>query len=163
MKTLLLMRHAKSSWKDSGLADYDRPLNRRGRKTAAIMAQWIERQELLPDMIFCSTAVRARQTCELLLEEWKTPILPRYLATLYHCPAEQVAEILQRLPDSAERALLIGHNPGLADFLQSVAGYNEKFPTAALAELAIDVTRWRDVTLQTAMKLIHVWRPRELD
>lgn len=127
------------------------------------MGKLIKRQQLIPEAILCSTATRAKQTCELVTREWKSCPEPRYLSELYHCPAHEIATMLQRLPDTAERALLIGHNPELADFLQMAAGYDDKFPTAALAELTIDVSSWRDVTAETAMTLIQVWRPRELE
>lgn len=162
MKTLLVMRHAKSSWKEPGLADHDRPLNRRGQEAAPLIGKLIKREKLIPEVILCSTAARAKQTCELLLQEWKSPPEPQYLSDLYHCPADQIAEILRHIPDSAERALLIGHNPGLEEFLQTAAGYDEKFPTAALAELAIEAASWGDVTFQTVMQVVHVWRARDL-
>lgn len=161
MKTLLLMRHAKSSWKEAAIPDHERPLNGRGRQAAPKMGRLIQSRQLVPDVILCSTAVRARQTCELLFQE--LPVEPQFLPDLYHCPANGLLDLLRALPDSADRVLLIGHNPGLADFLAAFAGFDEKFSTAALAELALDRPTWCEFTPQTSLKLINLWRPRELD
>jgi phosphohistidine phosphatase len=163
MKTLLLMRHAKSSRDDPEAADHERPLNRRGRKTAPKMGRLIREQGLLPDVVLCSTAVRTRETCELVLREWKHPATPRFLDDLYLCPAETIGQAVRRAGDDAERVLVIGHNPGLADFLAAIVGNDLKFPTGAVAWLTAEIARWSDFRLDAPLTLRRIWRPKELD
>lgn len=162
MKTLLILRHAKSSWSDAGLADHQRPLNRRGREAAPRIGRLLRKQRLLPDSIFCSTSTRTRQTCELVAKSWKAVVETQFLDALYHCPANCVFEILQQAADDADRILLIGHNPGLAEFLTATVGFTRKFPTAALAQLTVDLDRWSEFHSQTPIWLENFWRPRDL-
>lgn len=163
MKTLLLLRHAKSSWKEERLSDFDRPLKGRGRRAAAKVGRLIEREGLMPEVVLCSPSVRTRQTCQRVMEACCSSVEPKFLDELYHCPAEGFPEILQQLPDDAQRILLIGHNPGLADFLASVSGVQDKFPTAALAWLTVELTTWRDFVAEQPMHLQNFWRPRDLE
>lgn len=149
MKTLHLLRHAKSSWTEPGLADHDRPLNGRGRRAAVAVAQHLVDANILPDLVLCSTALRTRQTLDLILPAIKPPkiVLDRQL---YDAGFERLLDYLRGLPDEAESILLIGHNPGvhaLALMLahpQSAArlpSHDDKFPTAALASFHI-AGRW---------------------
>jgi phosphohistidine phosphatase len=163
MKTLLLMRHAKSSWNEGVLDDHDRPLNKRGRKTAPEMGRLISAHNLLPDLILCSTALRARETCELVTREWNAPAQARFLDDLYLCPADRFIPILHRVSDDVGRVLIIGHNPGMAGFLESATGFDEKFPTAALAWLTVDLAAWSQIEPQQPMELQNFWRPRDLE
>jgi phosphohistidine phosphatase len=163
MKTLLLMRHAKSSWKDDSLDDHERPLNKRGQKSAPKMGRLIFEQNLLPDLILCSTAARARQTCQLVTKEWNRSVPTRFLDELYLCPSERYSALLRQVPDSCQRLLLIGHNPGLVEFLETAAGAVGKFPTGALALLTIDVANWSAIQPQQPLRLQNLWRPRDLD
>lgn len=163
MKTLLVMRHAKSSWQDESLDDHERPLNQRGRQAAPRMGALLLQHRLLPDQILCSTAARARQTWLLATQGWPRPVEARFLDELYHCPAERILPILRKLPRDAQRVLLIGHNPGLAEFLETTADFRGKFPTGALAQLTTDASAWSLVNSQTRFKLHQLWRPRDLD
>lgn len=163
MPTLLLMRHAKSSWKEASLSDHDRPLNRRGRKAAPQMGRLIRKHDLIPDRILCSTSVRTRQTCELLLSEWPQSPPVEFLAELYLCPADELIGVVQENAADAQRVLLLGHNPGFADFLANAVGYVEKFPTVAVASLQIPGDNWRTLDPDTPWRLQHLWRPRDLD
>jgi phosphohistidine phosphatase len=163
MKTLLLLRHAKSSWDDANLPDHDRSLNKRGREAAPKMGRWIRKRDLVPDVVLCSTARRARQTCELVAETWRQPVPTRLLADLYLCPAEKIVDVLHTLDDDPTRVLIIGHNPGLADFLAATVGYAEKFPTAALAWLDVDIPAWSDLRFDSPMTLKFLCRPKDLD
>lgn len=163
MKTLLLMRHAKSSWKDDALDDHERPLNKRGRDAAPKLGRLILGHRLLPDVVLCSTAVRARQTCQLVTHEWKRPVEINYLDELYLCPADRFASLLRRLSVDVECVLMIGHNPGMAEFLESTVGFSGKFPTGALAWLTADVPMWSDLAPHPVLELQNHWRPRDLD
>lgn len=163
MKTLLLLRHAKSTWDNSDLADHDRPLKRRGVKAACRVGRLLKQESLQPDAILCSTAVRAKQTLELLLEEsgMKPPV--EFLGRLYHCEPAVFATCLQHLSDDVQTAMLIGHNPGLEAFLCQLVGQPELFPTAALARIELPITHWSEFNSSTQVASIQIWRPKELE
>ncbi len=162
MKTLLILRHAKSSWDDPAMADHERPLNTRGRMAAPQIARLLRDEGLLPHHILCSTAVRARQTVELLAEEsgYSGPVEYRedlYLASPWRCLAA-----LGELPAACATAMLVGHNPGLEELLQGLTGEEEHLPTAALAQVQLDVAEWGELSTQTRAALVNLWRPKEL-
>ena len=171
MKTLILMRHGKSSWKDRTLDDHDRPLKKRGRKAAPLMARWLEAQGLRPDTVLCSSARRTRETLERMREA--TPALPEptLSAALYEAPPAALLEQVKGLPDTCGTALLIGHQPGLGELLRLLAGrvrkpedrrVFEKFPTAAAAVLETEVAAWSELAPGSA-ELAAYAAPRELD
>lgn len=151
MNTLILMRHAKSSWKRRTLDDHDRPLNKRGREAAPLMARWLAAQGRAPDRILCSPARRARETLELMARAMPGLPEPEILPALYEAAPAALLEALQRLPGDCAGALLIGHQPGLGELLRLLAGgvrspelrrAFEKFPTAAVAVLEADIAAW---------------------
>lgn len=162
MKTLLLMRHAKSSWKDDSLNDHERPLKKRGRKDAKLIAKVIEKKDLVPDLILCSTAVRAKETAEIVVEKLGYEKEIRYLRDLYMCEPEDFIEKLQELENSFEKVMLIAHNPGLEAYLQIVDGEIEALPTSALAYMVLAVDDWADLTIESMGDLIGFWTPKEL-
>src|SRR5215469_900221 len=120
MKTLYLLRHAKSSWKDPGLDDLDRPLNKRGRETAKTMAAYLRRSKIAPDLVLCSTAVRARQTLEPIAKAIK-PGSVAFESRIYEVAQPELLKYLRGLPEPVECALIIGHNPGLHDLALALA------------------------------------------
>lgn len=171
MKTLLLLRHAKSSWDDPALADFDRPLATRGRKAAPRMGRDLERRGWRPDAALVSTAKRTRQTWDLVAAELAAPPRPEFRGALYEASAEQLLAELRQAPAAAATVLLIGHNPGMEDLARQLAGdgsdaqalgrLHEKFPTAALARLLFGGD-WADLGAGTA-RLSHCLRPKDLD
>jgi len=163
MKTLLLMRHAKSSWKDDSLNDHERPLKKRGRKDAKLIAKVIEKKDLVPDLILCSTAVRAKETAEIVVGKLGYKKEIRYLRDLYMCEPEDFIEILNDLDNSFEKVMLVAHNPGLEALLQIVDGEIEALPTSALADMALAIDDWKDLTLDSMGDLIGFWTPKELE
>ena len=112
MKTLYLLRHAKSSWKDRGLDDLDRPLNKRGRETAKTMAAHLRRAKITFDLVLCSTAARAKQTLEPIAKAIKPPRVV-FESRIYAVAQPELLKYLRGLPETVECALMIGHNPGL--------------------------------------------------
>lgn len=162
MKTLLLMRHAKSSWKESDLADHERPLNKRGQKDAPRMGSILADRELIPQRILSSTAVRARQTAEAVLETAGYQGEVTYLDRLYLAEAEEYIAVLRELPDDIERVMVIGHNPGLETLLQLLSGLIEPLPTAVIAHLALPIQQWSELTPETNADIIDIWRPKEI-
>ena len=162
MKSLLLMRHAKSSWKDSKLKDMDRPLTKRGLKNAPRMGQLLLEMDLAPQSILCSPAVRARQTAELVSEALHFDGETYYLENLYMAEPPAYLEALSKLPDELERVLVIGHNPGLEALMQLLTDQCEALPTASIAYISLPIDAWKHLKKKTSGDLINLWRPREL-
>ncbi len=162
VKTLLILRHAKSSWKDTSLDDIDRPLNKRGKRDAPKMGKLIRKGDLLPDLIVSSTARRARETVEYIIEEadYHGDVLWR--EALYAASPEAYIQALRELPDSYERVMVVGHNPGLEELIAMLTDSWESMPTAALAQLSLNIERWSELGYDPVGKLIKVWRPKEL-
>ncbi len=164
MKTLMLLRHAKSSWKDKGISDHDRPLNKRGKKTAPVMGHLILEKQLVPDLILSSTAVRARTTAEAVAEACNYKNTIEHLAELYLATAgELLSEVQSRVDDGIDRVMLVAHNPGMEDLVSRLSGHPEPFPTAALAVFELGIESWRALELGVEISLLHLWRPRELE
>lgn len=145
MKTLILTRHAKSSW-DSPGHDHDRVLNARGREAAPKIGQWIRDQGLGPDAILCSSAARTQETCALLGFDIK----PKFLRELYLAPAEDMLQALKGAEGNC--AVMIGHNPGIADFahrLINKAPEHPRFydyPTCATTVMTFDIDNWSEMS-----------------
>jgi phosphohistidine phosphatase len=161
-KTLLILRHAKSSWKDDSLADHDRPLKKRGRRDARRMGTWLQEQQLLPDVILTSTAVRARETTQLTAEgaDYAGPV--RAVEALYHAEPEEIVGVLRTLEDTAERVMIVGHNPGLEMLLEDLVGKWRRLPTATLAQVTLPLSHWRALTVNARGVLVTLQRARDL-
>ena len=164
MKTLMLLRHAKSSWKDSDLADHERPLNKRGKKDAPQMGRLLSAEGLMPDLILSSTAVRARQTAEAVAHASAYEGKVELLEDLYLAPAGKLlSEAQSRAPGSVGRLLLVAHNPGLEDLVEILSGTREPFPTAALAVFEVEIEHWKELELGVETRLSKLYRPKEID
>ena len=171
-RQLLLLRHAKSSWDDSSLADFDRPLAPRGQKAAPRMGTEIAKRGWLPDLALVSPAARTRETWQLASANWPKP-LPKVVfpESLYGASANDLFNAAKTTPKNIGTLLIIGHNPGLETFALQLAGpgsngdalhlLEEKFPSAALArfEFEGDWGRLRG----GAARLTHCLRPKNLD
>src|SRR5688572_28846183 len=149
-KTVLLLRHAKSSREDPELADFDRPLTGGGRRDAPRMGAWMHEAGLQPDLVLCSDAKRARETWAGLAETLRCAAPVLFERGLYMASAKALCRRLQRLPGKVGSVLVIAHNPGLEEAAQALAdGSGEpmerlqrKFPTAALARLDFEIEEW---------------------
>ncbi len=171
MKTILLLRHAKSGWGDAALADHERPLNRRGERAAKAMADHIARRAPRPDVILCSTATRARQTLAPLMLRLAALAPPILLEKgLYLASEDALLARLQALPDNVGTALLVGHNDGIWRLAETLAGQGrapllaalrDKFPTGTMATLGAAVGCWHDLVAGSGELLAFV-RPRDL-
>lgn len=162
-RTLLLMRHAKSSWADAGMLDYDRPLNARGRESAPKMAEWLIDQRLSPDLIISSTAARAIETLELVIEAfgYSGPVDRQdrvYLASL-----ETLVQTIDEIQDRHRIVLIIGHNPGLEMLLRNLVGGFNAMPTAAIAWLECQADTWDQAIRSNAWQLKDIAKPKEID
>lgn len=161
MKYLLLLRHAKSSWKQAGLADFERPLNKRGRRDAPRVGRHLAAEGLLAQAVLCSTAARARETIEGFLSAYPFDGEVQYLDELYHADAGTILALLAAHAGEAETALVVGHNPGLDEFLETVCGEFEHMPTAGLAYVRFPIERWRDLGVEARGELLQLWKPRD--
>jgi len=162
MKTLLILRHAKSSWKDAGLADHERPLNHRGRRTARLMGRYMSARKALPDLILSSTALRARETAELAIAAMRAPMDLRYDERLYLATVPTLLEVISQIEDDRKRPLLIWHNPGLEDLVFRLSGKARAVPTGALAKISFDIDRWSEA-VRTSGVLDWLAKPRDLE
>ncbi len=167
MKTLYLLRHAKSSWAESDTEDFDRPLAPRGRRAAPAVAEHMLKQGHMPQLILCSPSRRTRETAALVQPVLGTAIPVRFDDKLYLGSAEQILRQVQAIEDDVRRLLVIGHNPGLerlaarlADDAHARARLGRKFPTAGMAVLEFDVDRWEEVQ---AGRLAEFVIPADLD
>ena len=142
MKTLLLLRHAKSSWDDPTLQDFDRPLNKRGIEAAALVGKFMRKREVRPDLVLSSPAKRAAQTVALVMESARLECKTRYDRRLYAASAPTLRDVLSETEESADEVLLVGHNPGMEELLQDLTGELAKMPTGALARIVLDVKKW---------------------
>jgi phosphohistidine phosphatase len=166
VKRLYLLRHAKSSWKDTSLPDHDRPLAGRGRRAAKAIARHLSEHGIAPELVLCSSARRARETLDRIEPALGTPAV-RVERNLYAASAQALLERLRGVPDTVESVMLIGHNPGLQDLALDLARPSPtahelaaKYPTGALATL--ELSGWHELDHSTA-ELVALVRPRDLE
>jgi len=152
MRRLWLVRHAKSSWDDPAMPDQDRPLSERGRRAAAALAEHCRDVGVRPDLVLCSSAVRARETLAGILPGLGTALRVSIEDELYTFEARDVLVRLRSVPDDAGAVLLVGHNPAIGVLAGRLAGGGDalerlvaKYPTGALATLDLDVATWAEV------------------
>jgi phosphohistidine phosphatase len=146
MKTLYLLRHAKSSWDDASLADFDRPLNGRGERTAPFMGQLMADKRLIPDAVISSPARRAKDTALLAKSNAGFAAEIEYDERIYEASPQTLLQVVSELDDTYNSALLIGHNPGMEGFVRFLTGRIEPMPTAALAIIRLDVANWNETS-----------------
>lgn len=163
MKTLLILRHAKSSWADADLSDHDRPLNARGQRDAPRIGQLLAELGLRPNLVLSSTALRARKTASAVIEASGWDIGLRLVGELYHASPDEHAEVLWQQDDSHDCLLIVAHNPGVEELTATLTGEHETFTTAALAQVELPIGRWSELTLTPRGTLRGMWRPKELD
>ena len=157
MKTLTILRHAKSSWKDSSLSDHDRPLNARGERDAPAMAARIQAAGIRPSLILSSPAVRAWTTARVLAQEISYPIefLQRH-DRLYHAGVRRIIEVLSEQDVGFHSILIIGHNPGLTEFANYlVPGLTPNIPTCGVVSVTIDTEDWDLKTVKAAELAVY--------
>jgi phosphohistidine phosphatase len=171
MKILTLLRHAKSGWDDPGLRDFDRPLNRRGRKAAHAVGRAMRAEGMAFDAVIASPAVRVVETLRDLRESYGRGLDAREDPALYLANPSVILEKVQEVDDGIERLLVVGHNPGLEQLALLLSGSAEegliealaaKYPTAAVAVIRFEVDRWADVA-EGGGTLTRFLRPRDLD
>lgn len=162
MKELLVLRHAKSSWKEAGLTDHDRPLNKRGKAAAPRMGALLAEEGLIPDLIVSSTAKRARSTAKRVARAAGFDGEIVHERALYLASTSGILGVVAHVPEAVTRLLIVGHNPGFEELVLRLTGAYERFPTAALAHVELGIESWRE-SPSAGGRLQGLWRPRDLD
>jgi len=162
MKTLLLLRHAKSDWGDSSLRDFDRPLSDRGERDAPRIGKALRKRGVTPDVIIASPAARAKQTVQAAMKAAKVELSVTFDESIYGASSAELMKLIRRLPDANRCALLVGHNPGFEDLVGRLTGSQERMPTAALACIEFQIEHWNDVD-DGKGKLVWLLTPKHLD
>ena len=171
MKSLTLLRHAKSAWDDPVMRDIARPLNARGRRAARTVGKSMRASGLRFDHVVASPATRVVETLEEVALGYGSALAPCYDLRLYLASPESLLEIIHEATDDIARLLLVGHNPGLERLALLLtdpadaglrASLSEKYPTGALAEISLGVERWSNVREESGT-LVRFVRPRDLD
>lgn len=170
MKTLTLLRHAKSGWDDPVARDFDRPLNPRGRRAARTVGAEMKGQGLGFDRVLASPARRVTETLEEVAAGYGA-IVPHYDERLYLAPVATLLDIVRHAPDDVDRLLVVGHNPGMEELALRLARRDSdrlrgeveiKYPTGTVAEIELPVERWAEVKEGTG-RIVRFIRPRDLD
>lgn len=147
MKHLLLIRHAKSSWDDSSLNDFDRPLNERGKKDAPMMAHRLLDKNIEIDFFISSPAKRASRTAKIFAEEYnmnKDEII--FKTALYGATTEIFYDVISKTDDEIDRVAMFSHNPGLTDFANDLTETKiDNIPTCGIFAIKIDAKHWADI------------------
>jgi phosphohistidine phosphatase len=171
MKTLTILRHAKSGWDDPLLRDFDRPLNAKGQRAARLMGHHLASLGLRFDHVVASSAVRVRETIDDFARGYGDLAEPEWDKTLYLASTDTLLDHIHALPDAANRVLMIGHNPGLEELVLLLTpddgghardAVEVKFPTASVAEIDFAVDHWADAKAGGGL-LVRFIRPRDLD
>jgi phosphohistidine phosphatase len=162
MRTLYLLRHAKSSWKDESVTDFERPLAGRGRKACVVIARLIQAKEIQLDLILSSTAVRARETIELIRQYAKLRGELRFDERIYEATENRLLEIVSEIESDRKSVLIVGHNPGLEDLLELLTGEKQTLPTASLAKIKLKISKWSE-NYENEARLDWIERPKELE
>lgn len=162
MKTLLILRHAKSDWGNSQLSDHERPLNGRGNYDAPRMGAWLKQQGMVPELIISSAAVRALTTAELVATGCDFEGELRSTNDFYLAGPPTYIDILNQLPNNSDRVMVVGHNPGMESLLSLLTGKDRRMTTANVAVVQFAIESWRELTLFSDGRLAHFWRPKDL-
>ena len=149
LKTLYIIRHAKSSWDDPGQADFDRPLNIRGERDAPRMGKRLKEKDLVPDLMLSSPAARALSTCKIIADALNYPNEKiQTEMNLYHAVEEQILEQVNSLDDRYNVVFIFGHNPGLTDFVNSLTdNHLLNIPTCGVVACTLNINSWKDADL----------------
>lgn len=145
MKTLFILRHAKSSWDFSELSDFKRPLNDRGEKAAPFMGELMKKKNYLPDLIVASPAERAKQTAMSVKESAESDAKIRFDERIYEASPQSLIYLISEIDDEIDSLMIVGHNPGFENLVKILSGENKRMPTAALAVIELDIENWNEI------------------
>lgn len=169
MRTLYVLRHAKSDWGDSSLRDFDRPLNGRGWKAAKAMGREMRERDLVPDLVLVSPAARTTETLARLEEGFGSGFDKIEERSIYLAETEVLLGLVRGAPVQAGRLMIVGHNPGMHELVVALSEgpqdlrdeAADKFPTGALAEISFDVRDWAEIAPGTG-RIRTFLKPRDL-
>ncbi|MFA6138323.1 MAG: histidine phosphatase family protein [Sulfurimonas sp.] len=150
MKKLYIIRHAKSSWKEISLDDFERPLNKRGKADAPFMGSKLKEKRVMPDLILSSPALRAKTTAEIIAKkvEFKKEIV--FDENIYEASATTLHKILTKIADKKNVAFVFGHNPSLNELAEKYINFDENIPTCGVVEIEFDCDSWADISAENA-------------
>lgn len=161
MLTLYLLRHAKSSWGDASQPDFERPLSNSGREAAALIGEFVQEKGIDFDLVLVSTAVRTRETIELIRERAKFRGEVRYDERIYEATVSQLLDVISQVDSDRKSVLLVGHNPGIEELLALLTGEQQHVTTANFAKIKLDATTW-SASLANKGTLEWLVRPKEM-
>jgi phosphohistidine phosphatase len=169
VRTLYVLRHAKSDWGDESLQDFDRPLNGRGRKAAKAMGCEMRERGLAPDLVFLSPSARTTETLARVEEGFGSNFEKVEEPGIYLADPVTLVDLIRSAPATSKRLMVVGHNPGMQELVRALAKgprdlieeAGTKFPTGALVEIRFDVSDWPDVSPGTG-SIRSFLKPREL-
>lgn len=154
------MRHAKSSWDDANLSDFERPLNNRGTKAAPFMGEVMAKNNFTPQVIVSSPAMRARQTAELVKNSAAFEADIFFDERIYEASPLRLLEVINDISDEYDAAMIVGHNPGFENIVRVLTGKLEPMPTAALAVIELEINSWKEANAETG-SLRKFIRPKD--
>jgi phosphohistidine phosphatase len=170
--TLTLFRHAKSGWDDAVARDFDRPLNARGEKAAVLMGTWVKRNGVTFDHVVASPAVRVIDTIDQFVKGTGERIDATWDRRIYLASSATLMDVLRDQSDEYKSIMMVGHNPGMEDLVFDIVPDDgssplrdvvwEKYPTAAIARLELDIDSWADIDRKCGRLTLFI-RPRDLD
>ena len=165
MKKLILMRHGKSSWKDSTLSDFDRPLKKRGQHDVPLMAKLLKSEDLVPDLILSSPAVRCRDTVELSNQVFGLPEEKVvWVDGLYMADIDDYYEAINQFNHDEKVILICGHNPSMEALLQSLTGNIDVLSSAGVAYIKLNIEQWNEIAGEDPSgKLKGLWLPKGIN
>jgi phosphohistidine phosphatase len=155
MKKLYILRHAKSSWKDMNLEDFDRPLNGRGKRDAPFIGSLLKQKGIKPDMILSSPANRAKSTIKLIAKEIEYNSKIIFKEEIYESTTNLLYKMLCALKDDVSVVVLCGHNPELNLLANKLVGFNENIVTCGVVEIEFDINNWNDIDSTNAKMLSY--------
>ncbi len=161
MRKLLIMRHAKSSWDNPDFSDFERPLSTRGLKTAPFMGNVLYKNEIKPDLLISSTAKRAKQTAILVKESAQVEHSIQFEEKIYEASATTLLSLVTEFSDKYDTILLVGHNPGMEEFIRILTGDYCSMPTAAIAKVLLNIDSWKEIAANKGF-LETVFRPKDV-
>lgn len=162
MKTLYLVRHAKSSWKEIDLSDKERPLNKRGKQDAPVIGKLLKKMKVKSDLIISSPAVRAFTTAKLIAKEIEYPKFKiKLLDNIYMADSAELSVEMSKADDKCESIMLFGHNPGITDFLNTLCKESiDNMPTCSVACIQFEINSWSEIKNKKG-KLIFFEYPKK--
>ena len=160
MKRLYLLRHAKSSWSEPNLADFDRPLNDRGIRAAPFMGRLAAGEKFVPQIVYSSPARRAADTARMFVENAAPGTKIEFIDRIYEASPRTLLSVAAGCPDTIDSLLIVGHNPGMEGFLSMLTGRSEPMATATLAVIDLGIMSWNEAEPGCGT-LVEVIRPRD--